>query len=312
MISSPSDETLPTRAQLPTLAPTETLTPTPLTTATFTRTPSPTLTDILVRTSTPIPTATTPSVILLPSFTPSRTPPSITRTPLPSTFIFGQSAQGRDLYAYRYGTGQRRILLVGGIHAGFEANTIALMERLQIEWQNNRGEILPEVSFIIIPRLNPDGEARGRIIEGRFNGNGVDLNRNWGCGWEETAEFANGPADPGLAPFDQPETAALAALIQETQPDAVLFYHSAANGVFAGSCGDNPDLSTDLAQVYGTASDYPYQNEFSDYRVTGTAPGWVNSIGIPSADIELASDDVVEFERNLRALQALQRWIAAR
>jgi len=269
------------------------------------------MTDILVHTSTPIATATTPSVILLPSYTPSKTPLAVTRTPLPSTFIFGQSAQGRDLIAYRFGSGHHRIMLVGGIHAGFESNTISLMERLRIEWQNRSNEILPDVSFIIIPRLNPDGEARGRILEGRFNGNGVDLNRNWGCGWEDSAEYANGPVDPGFAPFDQPETAALAALIQETQPDAVLFYHAAANGVFAGTCGDNPDLSTDLAQVYGTASNYPYQSEFSEYRVTGTAPGWVNSIGIPSVDVELASDEVVEFDRNLSALQAVQRWIAS-
>lgn len=311
--SVPIDEQmLPTRMQFPTDAPTIAPSDTPMATFTATLSPTPTATDIIVRTSTLVPTATTPSVILLPSFTPSHTPPAITRTPLPTTFIFGQSVQGRDLIAYRFGTGRHWIMLVGGIHAGFEANTIALMEQLRLEWQNNPREILPEVSFIVIPRLNPDGESRGRIIEGRFNGNGVDLNRNWGCGWEESAEFANGPVDPGFAPFDQPETAALAALIQEVQPSAVLFYHSAANGVFAGGCGDNPNLSDDLAQVYGTASNYPFGAEFEAYEVSGTGPAWVNSIGIPSLDVELASDDVTEFDRNLRALQAVQRWIAAR
>ena len=271
----------------------------------------PTATKVIVRTHTPQPTATALSVILFPSYTPSYTPPAITRTPLPSSFKFGQSADGRDLLAYRYGTGRRWIILVGGIHAGFEANTISLMERLRLEWQNNPDEILPDVSFIVIPRLNPDGEQRGRIVDGRFNGNGVDLNRNWACGWEESAEFANGPVNPGFTPFDQPETAALASLIQETQPSAVLFYHSAANGVFEGKCGDNPDLSSDLAEVYGFASGYPYGQEFDSYKVSGTAPAWVNSMGIPSADIELSSDDDTEFDRNLRALQALQRWIAA-
>jgi len=103
----------------------------------------------------------------------------------------------------------------------------------------------------------------------------------------------------------------LASLIQETQPSAVLFYHAAADGVFAGTCGDNPDLSANLAEVYGFASGYPYGGEFDAYKVSGTAPAWVNSIGIPSADIELSSDDNAEFDRNLRALQALQRWIAA-
>jgi hypothetical protein len=308
------EQSLPTRAQFPTDAPTSIPSPVPAepeATATYTLTAKPTETPIIVRTHTPEPTATVPSVILLPSYTPSNTPPAITRTPLPTSFVFGQSAGGRELLAYRYGTGRHWILLVGGIHAGFEANTSSLMESLRLEWQSRSNEILPDVSFIVIPRLNPDGAERGRILEGRFNSNGVDLNRNWGCGWAETAEFREGPVDPGLAPFDQPETSALAALIQETQPSVVLFYHSAANGVFAGKCGENPDLSSDLAEVYGFASGYPYGQEFDSYKVSGTGPAWVNSIGIPSADIELATDDNAEFDRNLRALQALQRWVAA-
>lgn len=312
--STNSSQTLPTRAQLPTAIPTETSSPTPLASPTSTNSPTPTFTAIVLQTETPVPTAspTTPSVVLLPSFTPSPTRPSVTRTPLPSVFIFGKSARGTDLYAYRFGGGQRRIMLVGGIHSGFEYNTTSLLERIRFEFQNRPQEILPDISFIVIPRLNPDGEERGRILEGRFNGNNVDLNRNWGCGWEETAEFANGPVDPGFSPFDQPESAALASLIQETQPDAVLFYHSAANGVFPGRCGDNPDLSVDLARVYSEGSGYPYGSEFTAYEVTGTAPAWVNSIGIPSVDVELATADEAEFERNLRALQALQRWIASR
>lgn len=311
MGSGETNDAIPTRRQFPTETLTETPTPTPRESPTATHTPSPTLTDIVILTSTSVPTATRPKIIV-PSFTPSQTQPAMTRTPLPSQFIFGQSAQGKDLVAFRYGTGHRWIMLVGGIHSGFEFNTTSLLERLRFEIGDNRDEILPTISYIVIPRLNPDGEARGRILEGRFNANNVDLNRNWGCGWEETAEFANGPVDPGLAPFDQPESAALAALIQETQPEVVLFYHSAANGVFAGNCGENPDLSQDLAQVYGTAAGYPFESDFTAYKVSGTAPSWVNSIGIPSVDVELASDDVPEVDRNLRALQAVQRWIAAK
>lgn len=313
MTSVPQDaDALPTVAGFPTETPT--LTPTlPLVIESATFTPSPT---IATPTETPVPSETpsptVPSVILLPSRTPTPPPPAITRTPLPSTFIFGKSAGGRDLLAYRFGGGRKWIMLVGGIHAGFEANTISLMERFRIHFQNNAGEILPDVSFIIIPRLNPDGEQRGRILEGRFNGNGVDLNRNWACGWEETAEFDGRPVDPGLAPFDQPESAALASLIQETMPDAVLFYHAAANGVYAGTCGENPEFSMPMAEVYGTASQYPFGDGFNSYPVTGSAPAWVNSIGIPSAEIELASAEVVEFDRNLQGLQALQRWIASR
>jgi len=322
MTSVPEEaDDLPTRAQLPSPAPTDTAV-LPSATVSFT----PTVTSIPSKTPTNTVTVTptfdvtlTPTsfAVLIDSSTPTATPPSITRTPLPGAFIFGQSSGGRDLEAFRYGTGEHWIMLVGGIHAGFEANTIALMERLQIEWQNNSREILPSVSFIVIPRLNPDGEARGRILEGRFNGNMVDLNRNWGCGWEETAEWREGPADPGLAPFDQPETGALAALIRDIRPDAVLFYHAALEAVYPGRCGDNPDLSLPLAEVYSSGSGYRVAGGGNEtgtggYDVTGSAPAWVNSIGIPSLDVELSTADTTDFERNLRALQAVQRWVASR
>lgn len=314
----PDSEPLPTRLQLPSpmptddvallVSPTASITPSVTVLPSKTPTNTPTITPTIEGTLTP-----TSFAMLLDVSTPSPTQGLITRTPLPSVFVFGQSAQGRDLQAYRYGSGEHWIMLVGGIHAGFEANTIALVDRLRIEFQNNSQEILPDISFILVPRLNPDGEARGRIIEGRFNGNTVDLNRNWGCGWEDSAEFGEGPVDPGFAPFDQPETGALAALIRDIQPNAVIFYHSAANGVYPGTCGDNRELSLPLAQVYGQASGYPYEGSgFTAYRVTGTAPGWVNSIGIPSLDVELSTAEQPEFDRNLRALQAVQRWIASR
>jgi len=320
MTSVPVDEVeLPTRAQLPSPQPTDVpITPTrtmaviptqptaiPSKTPTNTATITPTFEGTLTPTS---------FAVLIDSSTASPIPAVVTRTPLPSVFIFGQSSQGRNLQAYRYGTGEHWIMLIGGIHAGFEANTISLMERLQIEWQNNSREILPDVSFIVIPRLNPDGEARGRILEGRFNGNLVDLNRNWGCGWEETAEWRQGPVDPGFAPFDQPESGALAALIRDTQPDAVMFYHAALSAVFPGRCGDNPELSIPLAEVYSNVSGYPVAgggDGTGSYRVTGSAPAWVNSIGIPALDVELSSADGIDFDRNLRALQAVQRWIAS-
>ena len=108
-------------------------------------------------------------------------------------------------------------------------------------------------------------------------------------------------------PFSEPESTALGSLIQRVNPVAVLFYHSAANGVYAGSC-DGSSVSDDLAELYGTASGYPYGEEFSAYTVTGTAPSWVDSIGIPSLDIELATATGTEFSRNFEAIQAVQQW----
>lgn len=301
------------RQQLPTLVRFPTLSPTVQASNTALVTISPTITATATTTSTAIPLATdTPrlQVFATATITPTSLPSATaTSTPLPENFIFGQSAGGRDLVAYRYGSGRYTIMLIGGIHAGFEANTIELVFEIQRYFQNNPSAIEPEVTFILIPVLNPDGEQLGRVLHGRFNGNTVDLNRNWGCGWSADAVFGRGIVDAGREAFSEPETTALGSLIQRVNPTSVIFYHSAANGVFSGNCGNDTADSDGLGAIYGEASGYPYGLEFDAYPVTGTAPGWVDSIGIPALDVELASADIAEFERNLRAILAIQMWV---
>lgn len=199
------------------------------------------------------------------------------------------------------------ILLVGGVHTGFETNTVGLLNELRDYFAVTPQTILPDISLVFVPVLNPDGLERGRQISGRFNANGVDLNRNWGCGWSAEAVFRTTPVSPGHAAFSEPETLALGSLIQQMRPAAVLFYHAAARGVFPGNC--EKFVSSDLAQVYSTASGYPYSTEFGEYSVTGSAPAWVDSQGIPAIDVELASADETEFIINLNAIRAVMAWL---
>jgi hypothetical protein len=229
----------------------------------------------------------------------------------PQPFVFGTSVEGRELRGIRIGDGAQILMLVGAVHGGFETNTSALIEQLAAHFRDNPPDLLPDVSLILIPVLNPDGVARGRVLEGRFNANAVDLNRNWGCGWEPVAYFRDQIIGAGDEPFSEPETAALSVLIQSVQPSAVLFYHAAADGIFAGDCGGDSG-SAALSEAYGRAAEYGYEDGFSRYPVTGTGPAWVNSIGIPSADVELASATDPEFDRNLRGVMAVQWWLVGR
>lgn len=225
------------------------------------------------------------------------------------TFSFGQSSFGRVLTGYRIGTGDQIILLVGGIHGGWETNTVDLMREIIDYYQLNPATLDPALSLVVIPALNPDGIAKGRTLEGRFNDRRVDLNRNWGCGWQAEAYFRNQIVSAGEQPFSEPETAALSQLILTLNPAVVLFYHSAADGVFIGRCAGDDAGSDAMATIYGEATGYSYGASFSAYPVTGTAPSWVVSLGIPSADVELASSNSSEFDRNLRGLTALQCWV---
>jgi hypothetical protein len=258
-------------------------------------------TRIVTRTPQPI-ASRTPTV-----FAASPTAPPSVSTPLPVAFSYGQSVEGRALEAFRFGDGPQIIMLIGGIHAGFEVNTVELIEAMVEHFQSTPQDVLPGISLILVPSLNPDGVTRGRQISGRFNANGVDLNRNWGCGWSADAEFHLGTVEPGPVAFSEPETTALGALIQQIRPAAVLFYHAAANGVYSGDCGGfNSDA---LAAIYGNASGYPYGESFGAYTVTGTGPSWVASQGIPSLDVELATATGTELARNLRGVMAVQNWL---
>jgi predicted deacylase len=231
-----------------------------------------------------------------------------TLPPLGNTFVVGQSALGRDIIGWSFGEGPRVLLIVGGIHTGFESNTVLLVNELVAHFQATPASVLPGMRLLLIPVANPDGLVLGRQTAGRFNANGVDLNRNWGCEWSEQAYWQDQRVDPGARAFSEPETQALARLIREAQPAAVIFYHSAADGIFTGDCPDG-GVSDELARVLGEASGYSYGRPFTAYRVTGTAASWVDGQGIPAVDLELTGTRDTEFVRNLRAIQAAQCWI---
>ena len=74
-------------------------------------------------------------------------------------------------------------------------------------------EIAPDVEVWLVPVANPDGSAAGM----RCNANGVDLNRNFPWEWRLS--------DGGPAPLSEPETQALVALVEQLQPDIVIWVH---------------------------------------------------------------------------------------
>lgn len=226
----------------------------------------------------------------------------------PDSWTIGTSAGGKALTARRFGAGERVLLLVGGIHGGWEANTVELMEQLIDHFTVNPQDILPNVSVIIVANANPDGFAYTGIPRGRFNDNGVDLNRNWDCDWSSEAFWRQERISPGLMPFSEPESRALRDLILSERPAAALFYHSASNAIYAGDC-DGDDVSAEMVAVLGGATGYSFGSDFSAYPVTGTAADWADGQGIPAADVELANHEDSEFERNLRGVLAVLDWL---
>jgi hypothetical protein len=237
--------------------------------------------------------------------------PLTNTAPITQTII-GYSYQNRPIIAHQFGEGSEAIVLIGGIHGGYEWNTILLAYEA-IDYFSENPEVIPTATTLfIIPSANPDGlfsviGREGRFtpedlaedtVPGRFNGRGVDLNRNWECQWAEAAFWRDQPVNPGAGPYSEPESVALRDFLISLQPNAVIFYHSAADGVYSAGCPDIYPPTRQLADIYGSAAGYPIYDRFDHYDITGDAGDWLAIQGIPSIAVELATHEDVEWEKN--------------
>lgn len=283
---------------------------------------------------TPEPIVTYPVPTIAPSKTPTITPVTLTPTPLPSattepSSIFalqplGQSYNGHVIEAYKFGDGDTILIFVGGIHGGYEWNTILLAYTAIDYFQANPQTIPPNITLYIIPSANPDGQflvtgKEGRFvpndlspdtISGRFNGRNVDLNRNWDCQWQAEGLWRNELVSAGTAPFSEPETQLLRDFFLVQQPALVIFWHSAANGIFTAGCPDLYEPAWQLATVYGLASQYPVYERFTYYTITGDASDWLAIMGIPSFSVELTTHESIDWEQNLAGMLAILQYYA--
>lgn len=224
----------------------------------------------------------------------------------------GYSVNGRPLEVYRFGNGQRDLLIIAGIHGGYEWNTIALADELIEHLKLNQQLIPPDVTLHILRSLNPDGEARAHNFLGRANANNVDLNRNWNVNWTSNlpqlrcwnlVRLSGGPY-----PISEPESEALMGYILDTNIDAIISYHSAGLGIFAGGL-PTTEKSRQLAEAIADVSSYPYPPIDIGCNYTGTFIDWAARIGIASVDVELSNHFNTDFEQNLRILETFLSWI---
>ncbi len=260
---------------------------------------------------------------LPPAWTPTPTrKPSPTRLPSPSPEpsptplgsgpeVIGYSVAGRPLEVFRFGRGPIRRLIVGGIHGGYEWNTIELAYELMV-YLGDHPELVPRrISLYVLPALNPDGEARFHGRPGRANENGVDLNRNWPSNWQAECPKEGCwnylPISGGATPASEPEVAALLSFILEKRFDSIISYHSAALGIFPGGQPPAQD-SVRLAEAVAAVTPYPYPPVDSGCLFTGQFADWAADQGIAAIDLELETHRSTDFDINLRVLKAFLNW----
>jgi protein MpaA len=180
---------------------------------------------------------------------------------------------------------RRTLLVIGGIHGNEPVSPPAVRGLLD-------ASVASDVEVWLVPVANPDGSAAGM----RCNANGVDLNRNFSWEWR--------PGDGGPGPLTEPETQALANLVEALQPDVVVWVHQPLG--YVSSIGAT---SSALEQAWSAASGLPVRPDVTQH---GGGETWTAMIaGVPSMLIEIdgwsATPEVVAatragFEAMLTAL----------
>jgi len=240
-----------------------------------------------------------------------------------SRTVIGTSVEGREIEAYSYGSGDTHLLFVGGIHGGYEWNSVLLAYAFMDYFEASPEKIPSNIRITIIPSANPDGVydvigAEGRFAaadvplntgvvgNGRFNAHDVDLNRNFGCKWKPESTWRSKTVSAGTAPFSEPEASAIRDFVLNHKPATGIFWHSQSNAVYASECTEGilPQTRT-IMDIYAKAAMYPAVDSFDAYEITGDVEGWLASIGVPAITVELKTHETIEWEKNLAGVTAL-------
>lgn len=245
-----------------------------------------------------------------------------------SKTVIGSSVNNIPITAYHFGEGNRELLFVGGIHGGYEWNTVLLAYQL-IDYLKTNPEVVPKnIKITVIPVLNPDGlkkvvgatekfsasdipSSESTVISGRFNANNVDLNRNFDCDWSPNGVWQTKKVSGGSKAFSEPESLAMKQYIETSKPTAVVVWYSAGGGVFASSCHNGvSSLTTTLTKKFADASGYTAHQSFDFYETTGDMVNWLAKNNIPAISVLLTTHSDTEWIKNKTGIEALLNYYA--
>lgn len=272
-------------------------------------------------------TPTTPQEVVTSTETPAVTQKPVEKAPVDTTkTVIGTSVGGNPITAYHFGTGDKELLFVGGIHGGYEWNTVLVAYELMDYLKANQNNVPKNVKVTVIPVLNPDGlkkvvgsterflpadvsKSDSVVVSGRFNGNTVDLNRNFDCDWKTTGVWQTKKVSGGTAAFSEPESKAIKNYIDANKPTAAVVWYSAGGGVFASNCHNGVSKETNtLTKTFATASGYPAHQSFDFYETTGDMVNWLAKNNIPAISVLLTNHTDTEWKKNQAGFDALLKY----
>ena len=188
----------------------------------------------------------------------------------------GVSVQGRRILEASFGEGERRVLLIGGIHGSEFGSDVA--EKFAAWLRANPAAVPAGTRVDIVACANPDGRSAGK----KGNAHGVNLNGNFPTRNWRKQQYLTTTAGP--RPGSEPETQAIMRLLK-TGYVRVVSLHS--KGGFIDYDGPNGRV---LASRVASASGLPVKNLGPPSLYAGSLGTYVpERFGIPVLTLELTS-----------------------
>jgi predicted deacylase len=168
------------------------------------------------------------------------------------------------------------VLLITGMHHGTEWASGEVSMEFGTDLVRNYGRdrqitgLLDRARIVIVPIVNVDGFVHNT----RRNANNVDMNRNYGFGWGESAPYQ------GAAPWSEPETRNVRDLISSRQVTTFLTMHTCLANMLYPPLQHKAGLPQDIdafrsfAGAMGTQNGYYHTTSADDYETTGESIDW--------------------------------------
>jgi len=241
------------------------------------------------------------------------------------TEVIGYSVEGRDLLLIRLGRGDKKAVLAGAHHAREYITSTFLMETVDEYAQAYYGSgdfggydvrsLLDELTVYVVPMVNPDGvnlvqngieavqdpqrvagmrQMQSGYDEWKANINGVDLNRQYPCHWEEKESNTDVPSSEmykGEAPATEPEVQAMMALCEANEFVLAASFHTKGEVIYWADSGTEQAIAADaaIAQTLADVTGYDLMPVSEDPATYGAGfENWFRQeYALPAFCIEL-------------------------
>jgi len=230
----------------------------------------------------------------------------------------GKSLQGRDITLLKLGTGQRKVLVVAGMHSR-EGIAVTFTMRCIEEYAAamnagksykgyNVKKLLSEYTIYFVPLLNPDGMdifagigqpeytdkalTAEELAEYKSTAGGVNLNRNfpfaWGKGGVNTTT-ADHRSYAGDSAGSEPESKAIMELCRANNFEWMLDMHCKGHLIYYQDQINKVDkLSRKLAAMLYRRYDFTLTDRSTTFEASGGLENWFRQeFGRPGICVEL-------------------------